>query len=338
MIMNTLSRTALSAILVTLAACGGSGGTSETTNVVTQDEAGTDSATVTAAGNGDGGSDDGGAADVSTDGVLCGYENTTLNTQPSLNYTSVSSWTCTATTRELTANGIPDHDVGTFPNAANPNTISEQDISASYTLMPEGAGAATVLGGPRGATGYVLNGVKIDAGTGGSCDDSGTACSLANNSGSWNIEALGQTSFDFGTDDNNAHVQPGGEYHYHGMPEGFIAKRGGDSSTMTLIAWAADGFPIYARHGYSIADDASSELKTITGSYQHVGAVSSSRPSVDTYPLGAFQQDWEYIEGSGDLDECNGRVGVTPEFPDGIYHYYATDTYPFLQRCVKGSL
>jgi len=29
---------------------------------------------------------------------------------------------------------------------------------------------------------------------------------------------------------------------------------------------------------------------------------------------------------------------VTPEFPQGIYHYYATDTYPFFQRCVKGEL
>ncbi|MEM5480850.1 YHYH protein [Pseudoalteromonas fuliginea] len=37
-------------------------------------------------------------------------------------------------------------------------------------------------------------------------------------------------------------------------------------------------------------------------------------------------------------DECNGRVGVTPEFPQGIYHYYATDTYPFFQRCVKGEV
>ena len=46
-------------------------------------------------------------------------------------------------------------------------------------------------------------------------------------------------SFHFGTDQNNAHVQPDGQYHYHGMPEGFIAKRGGNSSTMTLIGWAA---------------------------------------------------------------------------------------------------
>jgi hypothetical protein len=274
----------------------------------------------------------------STDGILCDYSDTSYNSQASLTYTSISEWTCTDTTRELTANGIPDHEVGTFPNANNPNTIVEQTVSASYTLAPAETTSASELGGPRGVTGYVLNGVKIDAGTAGTCDDSGTSCSLAGNLGSWRIEALGQTSFDFGTDDNNAHVQPNGEYHYHGMPEGFIAKQGGNSSTMTLIAWAADGFPIYARYGYSTADDASSELTAMTGSYQLVSNVSANRPSTTNIPLGPFQQDWEYVEGSGDLDECNGRVGVTPEFPDGIYHYYATDTYPYLQRCVIGAL
>jgi hypothetical protein len=54
--------------------------------------------------------------------------------------------------------------------------------------------------------------------------------------------------------------------------------------------------------------------------------------------MGTFAQDWEYVANSGDLDECNGRYGVTPEFPDGIYHYYATDTYPYFQRCVKGEV
>jgi hypothetical protein len=184
----------------------------------------------------------------------------------------------------------------------------------------------------------VLNGVKSDAGTAGTCDDSGNSCSLAGNVGNWSIEALGHDSFDFGTDDNNAHVQPGGSYHYHGMPEGFVSKRGGNSSTMTLIGWAADGFPISARYGYAVAADASSALKIVTGSYQLITSVSGARPSTHSYALGTFSQDWEYVAGSGDLDECNGRVGVTPEFPEGIYHYYATDSYPYLQRCVKGAL
>ena len=276
--------------------------------------------------------------DGSTSGVLCDYNDTTYNNQPSLTYTSTSTWTCTDSTRELSANGIPDHEVGTFPNPNNPNVISEQTVSASFTLEPTETSTPTELGGPRGSAGYVLNGVKIDASTAGSCDDSGSSCSLIDNSGNWNIEALGQTSFDFGTDQNNAHVQPDGAYHYHGMPEGFITKRGGNSATMTLIGWAADGFPIYARYGYSVADDTSSELKVITGSYQLVSSVSASRPSTTTYPMGTFQQDWEYIAGSGDRDECSGRVGVTAEFPNGSYHYYATDTYAYFQRCVKGEV
>lgn len=116
------------------------------------------------------------------------------------------------------------------------------------------------MGGPRGATGYVLNGVKIDASTAGSCDDSGDNCSLIDNSGSWNIEAVGHTSFDFSTDDNNAHVQPDGAYHYHGMPEGFVTKQGGNDTTITIIGWAADGFPIYARYGYSEANNTDSAI------------------------------------------------------------------------------
>ena len=58
---------------------------------------------------------------------------------------------------------------------------------------------------------------------------------------------------------------------------------------------------------------------------------------VPSLPLGIFVQDWVYDATlGGDLDECNGRFGVTPEFPQGIYHYYLTDAYPYMQRCIKG--
>ncbi len=281
-------------------------------------------ATVTAAG--------------STAGIECNYSFSALNLSASVNLISKADWSCTGNSRVLAANGVPDHGVGTFPNPANPNTIAEQNVAATFTLTPTVSTTATQLGGPAGVIAFLLNGVKIDAGTGGSCDNSGTSCSLGDNSGAWNIEALGQSSFSFGTDSNNAHVQPGGSYHYHGMPEGFITKRGGSSSTMTLIGWAADGFPIYARHGYTVATEAGSSLKVMTGSYQKVSTVSANRPSTTTYALGTFAQDWTYVAGSGDLDQCNGRFGVTPEFPSGIYHYYATDSYPYFQRCVKGTV
>lgn len=277
-------------------------------------------------------------SESSTSGVLCDYNYNEYNDSIYVLDDSMSQWSCSDSERLLSANGIPDHEVGEFPNEGNPNAISSQDISANLTLSPEESTTATELGGPRGVTGYVLNGVKIDAGTAGSCDDSGDNCSLIDNSGNWSIEALGHSNFNFGTDDNNAHVQPGGTYHYHGMPEGFITKQGGGDTAMTIIGWAADGFPIYARYGYSIASDATSSIKLLTGSYQLKSEVSTSRPSTDIYSLGTFAQDWEYVAGSGDLDECNGRVGVTPEFPEGIYHYFATDSYPYFQRCVKGEV
>jgi hypothetical protein len=74
----------------------------------------------------------------------------------------------------------------------------------------------------------------------------------------------------------------------------------------------------------------------VKGSYAVDTVADAGRPSATNIPLGTFVSDWNYVAGSGDLDDCNGRFGVTPEFPTGIYHYYATDTYPYLPRCFKG--
>lgn len=274
----------------------------------------------------------------STAGIECEYSYAEFNSSASVNAISSSDWICDSR-RRLTANGIPDHNVGSFPNPHNPNTISEQSISAVFPIEPIETETSTELGGPRGVLGYVLNGVKIDAGTAGSCNDAGTSCSLAPPmQGSWSIEALGQDSFNFGDDANHAHVQPTGSYHYHGIPEGFMTKLN-KGSAMTLIAWAADGFPIYARYGYEDSMDLNSQIVIIESSYSLKSSPDANRPDISDYPMGTFTQDYEFIEGSGSkLDICNGRFGVTPEFPEGLYHYYATDTFPFLQRCVKGAL
>ena len=52
---------------------------------------------------------------------------------------------------------------------------------------------------------------------------------------------------------------------------------------------------------------------------------SENRPSTDLYPIGFFVEDYEFTS-SGDLDENNGRYCVTPEFPNGVYAYFATST------------
>ncbi|ULH17784.1 YHYH protein (plasmid) [Deinococcus sp. KNUC1210] len=280
----------------------------------------------------------GGTTTATTAGVLCDFKQSVYNGSASVKATSTAAWTCNSTSRMLSANGLPDHTVGTFPNVNNPNTISAQNVSATMTLTPVATSKATSLGGPAGTIGYALNGVKFDPGTGGNCNDSGSSCTQLGSAGQWRMEALGQTSFNFGVDDNNAHVQPGGVYHYHGMPEGLLTKLSGGKQAMTLVGWAADGFPVYARYGYSAAGDATSAIKVLKGSYKLKTTPDANRPATSLYPMGTFMQDYQYVAASGDLDECNGRTGVTPEFPGGTYYYAVTDTYPYIQRCVKGSV
>ena len=273
---------------------------------------------------------------TSTAGVLCDYSSSVFNSSPSVNATATATWSCSSTLRSLTTNGLPDHAVGTFPNVSNPNTIASRTTSVSGKLTPTLTSAVTAQSGPQAPMGYVLNGIKLDPGTAGTCDDTGTRCDPGRTVGAWNLEGIGG-AFNFGTDTNNAHVQPDGAYHYHGVPEGFLSKLN-KGQAMTLVGWAADGFPIYARYGYTVATDATSAVKVIRPSYRIKAVPDAKRPAASLLPMGTFTQDYEYVAGSGDLDECNGRTGVTPEFPKGIYHYYATDTYPYLQRCVKGQL
>ena len=289
--------------------------------------------------------------EYSTTGILDDISESIYNDDESVNAYSIYSWISDDTSRILSGNGIPNHEVGTFPNPNNPNTISEQNVNQIFTLCPTLVSDTGVpVGGPAGAIAYAINSVKFDPATAGRCDDDGS-CSLAQGQGQWNIEALGHETFDFGDDMNHAHVQPSGEYHYHGMPELLIDLLG-DEQNMTLVGWASDGFPVYARYGYTDANDSSSALISLQPSWRLKSEPDEGRPDTLTalaggpgqgqnnpnvpIPMGAFTQDFEYVQGLGDLDECNGRVGVTPEFPEGIYYYMVTDDFPFFSRCLKG--
>lgn len=271
-----------------------------------------------------------------TAGVGCTLSYSGINTSPKVNTTSTYAWSCSGTTRALAGNGIPDHAV-TGGNFATP--IGKQTIAATFSLNPVNTGTASGAG--MQPIGYAINSVKFDPGTAGTCRSDATStlpgggCVAVAGQDPWRIEALGG-AFTFGTDENNAHVQPDGAYHYHGMPEGVITKANSGQG-MILVGWAADGFPIYARFGYSVATNAGSALKLMKGSWQKKATPDAGRPAVSIFPMGTFQQDYEYVAGSGDLDECNGRTGVTPEFPTGIYHYYITESYPYIQRCFKGT-
>lgn len=220
--------------------------------------------------------------------------------------------------RYITANGIPVHTTGEFPNDGNPHTISAQNHTFRVTLAPEYTGAPTFV---RPAFGVALNGVPFEPGT-------AEYWNRDRNSG-WNYDAL-SGKINLGTDENNAHVQPTGSYHYHGLPTGLLS-----GQAMTLIGYAADGFPIYGQYGYADPNDASSGIVKPQSSYQLKTGQRPSGPG-GSYD-GTFVEDFEYVVGTGDLDECNGRFGVTPEHPEGIYHYYVTEMFPFVPRCVMGT-
>ena len=52
---------------------------------------------------------------------------------------------------------------------------------------------------------------------------------------------------------------------------------------------------------------------------------------------GAFVQDYNFVAGAGDLDECNGRMCITPEFPRGTYAYFLTEDWPVIPRGFRGT-
>jgi hypothetical protein len=226
--------------------------------------------------------------------------------------------------RYITSNGIPNHLVGQFPGRGNPNRISPQTYTFRVPLLPKPAS-----GPMRGQLfGVAVNGIVFDPGT----------AELWNNDFRWHYEALSGmigSRNAVGVDENLAHVQPNGAYHYHGLPHGLLHKLD-DTHKMALVGWAADGYPIYSHDCYSSPNDPKSSLKEMKSSYR---LKKGNRPGGDgpSGPYdGSFASDYEFVKGSGDLDEYNGRVGVTPEFPKGTFYYVLTDDFPFVPRQFKG--
>ncbi|MCA9066250.1 MAG: YHYH protein [Planctomycetaceae bacterium] len=225
--------------------------------------------------------------------------------------------------RYITSNGLPNHETGRFPNRGNPHSIQEQQISCRVTLQPKEAQAPTQIG--MNPFGIAINGIMLDP--------SAAEFWQRDPRSGWQYEAV-NGSLNLGLDSSNAHVQPDGSYHYHGVPVALVQELV-KANSMVMIGYAGDGFPIYAMLGHENPADAQSKIRKVKSSYQ---VREGNRPDGPRGRYdGSFVQDWEYVEGSGDLDEFNGRFGATPEYPDGIYHYYLTDTFPYIPRQWKGT-
>lgn len=230
--------------------------------------------------------------------------------------------------RVIRANGIPDHMTGRFPNKRNPNRITPQEYVFRIPARPKVADRITPLG--MHDFGITVNGVPLDPGA--------AEWYLGDRAGGWQYEAL-SGAVPLGLDESHAHVQPTGAYHYHSLPTLLLAGIGFDAlSHSPLVGWAADGFPIYAVYGYMDSDDPKSGIKALRSSYR---LKSGRRPSRRGDPGGTydgtFVADYEYVEGLADLDECNGQMTITPEFSEGTYAYFLTESWPVIPRCYKGT-
>jgi hypothetical protein len=238
-----------------------------------------------------------------------------------------------------------------------------------------------------GATGCMVNGVSMF--------DSRDAFSYVNASGTdatptngltgdgvWNRDGYHNEGVTF--DPALAH-QAGNNYHYHAQPIGLRYQLGDhvdynattnrytESTTPVtkhspILAWAADGLPVYGPYGYSSPLDPNSGVRRMVsgfvlrnGSYGTTNLASTGRttlpawaqriqtvsfkngPAVNaTYALGHYIEDFDYLGDRGytlgvdfDLNEQNVRWCVTPEYPSGTWAYFTpinadgTPQYPY---------
>ncbi|XMO87648.1 sulfatase-like hydrolase/transferase [Algibacter sp. AS12] len=150
-----------------------------------------------------------------------------------------------------------------------------------------------------------------------------------------------------GLDCASAHVNPNSGYHYHGNMFEYVEElETGISTTQTVpqdvlqVGWASDGFPILYRFG----PDKDGNVKEMFPSFQ---LKSGLRPgdgiSAPCGPYsGKYTNDFEYIAGKGDLDDCNGiEASVTLTTAQGqekfAYYYVVTQDFPQISRCMKGN-
>jgi hypothetical protein len=267
----------------------------------------------------------------------------------------------------VSTKGIPAYITGPFQDG-NPSLATNQNAIFKISLNPV-QNMATPTNTTGGNIGIFINGVALfDYRDGVSWNAANNALAggplggMGNNV--WNRDAV--VGERLGFDCAKAHPAMG-NYHHHQNPSAFnldldvisnvcdlYASDGlyviDSTQHSPLIGYAYDGFPIYGAYGYKNTDGtggivrikSSYTLRNITTRTTNAaGATVTAGPIVSTtYPLGYFREDYQYNPTSAStpdyLDEHNGRYCVTPEYPGGIYCYFATvnenwnSAYPYI--------
>ena len=271
-------------------------------------------------------------------------------------------------------NHVPNHNVGytSLTNESSDykvNFAEEIGESVKTYKIPQNPQKASIIT-PLNIdinTGIMLNGAKMDtiaAACYGVKDDEYVTESYPglgkervgcnNMTAKWRYDPLSPLN-GFEADIHNAHVQPGGLYHYHASPNAIYMNSESDVTLINgvaipnnpteqspIVGFAADGFPIYGpiifdgnnyrkvKSSYQLRTGSRPSEKTIDGQLQP-GFTNTAEFSLTGYD-GRFVDDYVYVEKSGDLDECNGA-----EINERPYGYYLTTTYPWSVGCFKGT-
>ncbi len=209
----------------------------------------------------------------------------------------------------IISNGVPSHDIGRFPNSANPNSFKKQKLNFCFPTIPQLTekvtwGLMTV--------GVSISGIPIRPYTAEYFDSNGKRGYSRNPASGWRKQAM-YLPRSLGIDQHNGHVDKSGLYHYHSVSKNKVPQR-----SDLLIGYAPDGFKIFYNPNKA------------TSSWRLRSGTRTAPPG--GFYSGEFEQDFEYRVQSGSLDECNGKK------VDGVYTYYATTSYPFFPRCFKGKV
>lgn len=263
----------------------------------------------------------------------------------------------------IKTSGVPAYPTGPFQDG-NPSNATNQNAIFKMPLNPvQNTGTATATTG--GNIGIFINGVALfDYRDGVAWNNNTQAlCGGPGNppcpggpmaTQAWNRDAIPAERAGF--DCAKGHPAMG-NYHHHQNPSAFkldlnvisticnLYDADGlyaidSNSHSPLIGFAYDGFPVYGAYGYKNTDG-SGGIARIKSSYQLRNITTRTNGPVvsTTYPLGYFREDYEFISHTGEedyLDVHNGRVCKTPDYPDGIYCYFATvdanwnSAYPYV--------
>jgi hypothetical protein len=180
----------------------------------------------------------------------------------------------------IRSTGLASYNMGPWQNGAFPNLPVNQKILFRFPRTNAVPTTKTETGG--GQIGIFVDGVEMFNSWDAFTWDPSTSADTANYTGYWNRDAYVNEGATF--DPGNAHQQNTGTYHYHASPIALRYLLGDhvdfnpatktyyeDTNVPTkhspILAWTADGFPVYGPYGYSDATNANSGIRRMISGY-----------------------------------------------------------------------